>query len=49
MHAGEMAQALGAGCILIAPGHPHPRELERCAVPVFDNAGQMLEDLFGKE
>ena len=49
IHDWEMAQALGAGCILIAAGHQHRRELERCGVPVFDNAGQMLEDLFGKE
>ncbi|MDD6315548.1 MAG: HAD family hydrolase [Clostridia bacterium] len=49
VHDWEMAQALGAGCILIAAGHQHRRALERCGVPVFDNAGQMLDDLFGKE
>lgn len=49
VHDWEMARALGADCALIAAGHQHRQALERCGVPVFDSAGQMLEYLFGKE
>ncbi len=42
-HDYEMARSLGADCILIAAGHQHRRELEKCGCPVLDSAEQLIE------
>ena len=41
VHDYEVAQALGADCILIANGHQHKHKLLECGVPVFDNMEQL--------
>ena len=40
-HDHEMACRLGADCILIAAGHQHRRELEKCGCLVLDSAEQL--------
>ena len=44
-HDFEMARTLGADCILIAAGHQHRRELEKCGCTVLDSALQLMETI----
>ena len=44
-HDFEMARTLGADCILIAAGHQHRRELEKCGCIVLDSALQLMETI----
>ena len=44
-HDFDMARTLGADCILIAAGHQHRRELEKCGCTVLDSALQLMETI----
>ncbi|MCF8242300.1 MAG: HAD family hydrolase [Melioribacteraceae bacterium] len=44
LHDFEVANEIGADCIMISAGHQTKKTLETCGVPVFDN----LNDLFAK-
>lgn len=42
-HDYEVAQAMGADCILISQGHNSKTTLSQCGVPVFDNILEVLD------
>jgi len=43
VHDFEVAQAMNAGCILVADGHQSKEKLIECGVDVFDNLEHVIE------
>ena len=45
IHDFEVANAIGASCILISAGHQNRERLEKCGVPVYDSMTELYKSL----
>ncbi|MDR3625646.1 MAG: HAD hydrolase-like protein [Ignavibacteriaceae bacterium] len=45
VHDFEVAQEIGADCLLIADGHQSHKKLSACGVPVLDNINKLYDFL----
>jgi len=49
VHDFDVAQEIGADCILLASGHQNRKNLEQCGAPVFDSILDLLHNINGKQ
>jgi phosphoglycolate phosphatase len=43
LHDQEVANTLGCRCALVSNGHQHPRRLEHCGAPVYENLESLVQ------